>query len=151
MPSDDPGQPVIKAEGGQAVADADDPGQVINDDDDGIYGNLRADGPVRAEIQTAVKQVTQPEGSDVGHGDTHQQRPAQPAVQGGQQSEVDREGEAVDDHEPEQARGHDLGQAEREPAHDCGHGSGEPLPTGVPILGAHRSRPRHVRQPCTPE
>ena len=50
-------QPVIKAEGGQAVADADNPGQVINDDDGGIHGNLRADGPVRAEIQTAVKQL----------------------------------------------------------------------------------------------
>ena len=38
-------QPVIKAEGGQAVADADNPGQVINDDDGGIHGNLRPTAP----------------------------------------------------------------------------------------------------------
>ena len=55
--SDDPGQPVIEAEGRQAVADAKDPDQIVNDDDGDIHGNLRADCSMRAEIQDTIEQV----------------------------------------------------------------------------------------------
>ena len=48
---DDPGEPVVEAEGGQAVADAEDPDQIVNDDDSGIRGDLRADWPMRAEVE----------------------------------------------------------------------------------------------------
>src|SRR6516164_6552560 len=99
----DPGEPVVKAERGEAVAHAENPSQVVDDDDGGVHGNLRAGGPVGAEVQGAVEQIAQPERGDIGRGKGRWQRPAQPAVQGGQQSEVEGEGEAVDDREPEQA------------------------------------------------
>ena len=60
-----------------------------------------ADRPVGAEVQGAVERIAQPERGEVGHGDAHRQWPAQPAVKGGQQEEVDGEGEEVDDREPE--------------------------------------------------
>lgn len=51
--SDDPGEPVVEAQGGQAVADPERADQIVNDDDGGIHGNLRADHPVRTLTTTA--------------------------------------------------------------------------------------------------
>ena len=144
--SRDPGQAVVGAEGGQTVADTEDPGQVVDDHNRGIRGDLRADRPAGAEVQGAVEDVAESERRDVGHGDAHRQGPAQPAVKSGQQQEVDGEGKEVDDREPEQARGDDPGQAEWEPAHAGGHDGGEPLPPARPSLRAHQLRPRHEVQ-----
>jgi len=111
--------------------------RVIDTDRDNVKDQLDSDGGVGMEVERPVQHEAQPERAAVGQRDRQPHRPAEQAVEDGQQREVDAEREPVDEAEPEKRRGHDPRQSQRQYADDGLAEDAEPVSGRAGLLGGH--------------
>jgi hypothetical protein len=102
-----------------------------------VKRQLDSDGGVGMEVERPVQREAQPERADVRQRDRQPHRPAEQAVEDGQQREVDAEGEAVDEAEAEKRRRHDPRQTQWQHAHDGPAEGAESVSGRTGLLGGH--------------
>jgi hypothetical protein len=111
--------------------------RIIDTDRNYVKRQLDSDGRVGMEVERPVQREAQPERTGVRHRDRQPHRPAEQAVEGGQQREVDAEREPVDQAEPEKRRRHDPRQTQWQPAHDGPAKGAESVSGRTGLLGGH--------------
>ena len=95
---------VLEAQRAQPGADAEQERDIVDHDRDDVAHQLPPDRGVRVEVEGPVQHEAQPERAGVRERDGQPDRKPQPAVERGEQAEVDAEGEAVDHAEAEKCR-----------------------------------------------
>jgi hypothetical protein len=102
-----------------------------------VKRQLDSDGGVGMEVERPVQREAQPERTDVRQRDRQPHRPAEHAVEDGQQREVDTERAPVDQAEPEKRRRHDPRQTQGQHAHDGPAQGAESVSGRTGLLGGH--------------
>ncbi|GHG29044.1 hypothetical protein GCM10017567_55870 [Amycolatopsis bullii] len=111
--------------------------RVIDSDRHDVKPELDSDGGVGMEVERPVQREAQPERADVSQRDRQPHRPAEHAVEDGEQPEVDAEGEPVDQAEPEKRRRHDPRQTQWQEAHDGPAEGAESVSGRTGSVGGH--------------
>jgi hypothetical protein len=128
---------VFDAERAQSGAHTQQKHRVIDGDRADVKHELDSDGRVGMEVERPVQHEAQGERANVRERDAEPHRPAQQPVENGQQTQVDAEGEAVDQAKAEERRRHDPRQTQREKPHDGPAPSAESVSGRTRLLGGH--------------
>jgi hypothetical protein len=128
---------VFDAQRRQARAHTQQECRVIDSNRRYVKRELDSDSGVGMEVERPVQHEAQPERAAVRQRDRQPHRPAEEAVEDGQQPEVDAEREAVDEAEAEERRGHDPRQPQRQFARDGSAEGAEPVSGRSGKVGGH--------------
>jgi hypothetical protein len=111
--------------------------RIIDSNRKDVKRQLDSDGGVGMEVERPVQREAQPERTGVRQRDRQPHRPAEHAVEDGQQREVDAEREPVDQAEPEKRRRHEPRQTQWQHAHDGPAEGAESVSGRTGLLGGH--------------
>lgn len=92
-----------------------DESKVVDHDHDDVDRNLRTDRRVGLKVEGAVEHVAQRERARIRCRDGDRHRKVKPAVQTGEDHQIDAESQAIDQTEAEKRRRNDRAEPERKP------------------------------------